>query len=171
MTSTLEMPAPSEAIAAEDRMTIVAFSGDMDKLIACMSIANSAAAMGKKVTVFFTFWGMSAIRRRRSYGSKPWLDRALTFMMPARGSAVGLSRMNMFGAGPRFFRHLMNKKKVAGVEQLIQTGLEMGIDMVACSMSLDVMGIGKDELIDGVQFGGAAACVRDISKSGSALFI
>ncbi|MEZ5975507.1 MAG: DsrE/DsrF/DrsH-like family protein [Planctomycetota bacterium] len=171
MSALPRMDIPPSALPDDKRITIVAFSGDMDKLLACLSLANSAAAMGREVTIFFTFWGMSAIRKRKAYSKKPWLDRILTFMLPAHASSVGMSRMNMLGAGPLFFRHLMRRKNVSGVAQLVETAQALGVEMIACSMSMDVMGIQSDELIEGVHHGGAAACVQDICGSGTALFI
>ena len=152
-------------------MTMVIFSGDMDKLMAAMSIASSAAAMGVDVTLFFTFWGISALRRKKVYRGKPVLDRLLNTLLPARASHLSMSRKNMLGAGPLFFRHMMKRKNVANVQDLIQVAQATGVKMVVCAMSMEVMGLTSDELIDGLEYGGAASCVNDMMNSSSSLFI
>ena len=152
-------------------MTLVAFSGDMDKLLAALSIASSAAATGSSVTIFFTFWGLSAIRKEKRYGGKRVLDRMLNLLLPSRSTGTGLSRMNMLGAGPRFFRFLMKRKNVADVDQLVATCRMLGVRLIACSTSMEVMGIDEAELVDGVEFGGATACVQDLFDARATLFV
>lgn len=163
-------PAPDRAEAARS-MTCVVFSGDMDKLIAALSLATSAAAMGVQVTLFFTFWGISALRTRKNYQGKSLLHRALNTLLPARASQLTLSRKNMLGMGPVFFRHLMRKKNVANVHELVEVARAVGVRMLVCSMSMDVMGLSRDELVDGLEFSGAATCVNDLVGSSTSLFI
>lgn len=176
--SVLERPAPSTTQSGSvpsstgpKSMTLIAFSGDMDKLLAALSIASSAAAMGVDVTIFFTFWGLSALRRRKSYRGKTFLHRALNALLPSTARRLSLSRKNMLGAGPAFFRVLMKKKHVGNVHELVETAQQMGVRLIACTMSMDVMGLSEDELVDGVCMGGAAACVRDMMRSESTLFV
>lgn len=152
-------------------MTLVVFSGDMDKLMAAFSIATTAAATGAKVTMFFTFWGLSALRRAKRYGGKGAFERMLNLMLPGRNDRTGLSRMNMFGLGPRFFRFLMKRKKVADVDELASTAQAVGVRLVACTMSMDVMGIHVSELTEGVQLAGATSCVQDLFESSATLFV
>ncbi len=152
-------------------MTFVAFSGDMDKLVAVLSMAASAAAMGVEVSIFFSFWGIPALRCKKRYRGKSIMHRMLNKMLPAHASRLSLSRMNMFGLGPVFFRHVMKKKNVANVHDLVATAQAVGVQLVACTMSMDVMGILPEELIDGVELGGAAACVKNVANSDSALFV
>ena len=152
-------------------MTIVVFSGDMDKLLAAMSIASTAAAMGVHTSLFFTFWGISALRKRKSYGGKPILQRMLNTLLPAQANKLSLSRKNMLGAGPTFFRQVMKRSNVSNVHKLVETARSAGVRFVVCTMSMEVMGIRSDELIDGLEFGGAAGCVRDLMRSKSSLFI
>ena len=152
-------------------LTVVVFSGDMDKLLATLSIASTAAAMGMNVTLFFTFWGISALRRKKAYGGKGLLHRILTAMLPSGPKRLSMSRKNMLGAGPAFFRQIMRQKNVANVDALVDTARTAGVRLVACSMSMEVMGLRPDELIDDVEYGGAATCVMDLMKSGKALFV
>ncbi len=99
------------------------------------------------------------------------LDRALNLMLPARANRTQMSRMNMFGAGPRFFRFLMARKHVADVDELVATASALGVRLMACTMSMDVMGIERSELIDGVEYAGAAGCVQDLFASDATLFV
>ena len=157
--------------ASEKRMTLIAFSGDMDKLMAAMSLATTAAAAGTRVTVFFTFWGITALRARKTFRGKGLLERMMNVMLPGRPNRTGLSRMNMWGAGPRFFREIMRRKHVADVDALVETARLVGVELIACTMSMDVMGISADELTDGVQQSGAAVCVKELLRSDATLFI
>ena len=156
---------------AAKRMTLVVFSGDMDKLLAALSIASTAAAAGTRVTLFFTFWGLTAVRARKRLRGKGVLERMLNLMLPGRANRTKLSRMNMLGAGPRFFRHIMKRKHVADVDALVATARSVGVELVACTMSMDVMGIAADELVEGVEQAGATACVRDLLASEATLFV
>ncbi len=165
-----ESPALSSEPSTKS-MTVVVFSGDMDKLLAAFSLATSAAAMGVEVSLFFTFWGISALRKNHSYRGRGILHRMLNALLPSRSSRLPLSRKNMLGAGPIFFRHLMSKKNVANVHELVELAREAGVKLVACSMSMDVMGIDPSELIEGLEYGGAATCVKDLMRSETTLFI
>ena len=167
-------PKPETQAAAPKKtrqMTLVVFSGDMDKLMAALSIATTAAAAGSSVTMFFTFWGISALRKSKRLRKKSVLDRMLNLMLPSRATKTGMSRMNMLGAGPRFFRFLMKKKNVADVDQLVEVARSVGVRMLACTMSMDVMGIATDELEDGVEFAGAMSCVHELFQSEATLFV
>lgn len=152
-------------------MTIVAFSGDMDKLMAGLSIATTAAATGAKVDVFLTFWGLSAVRRRKSMKGKSALERMLNVLLPGRATGTGLSRKNMLGIGPRFFRVIMKKKNVADIDELVAAASAVGVCFTACSMSMDVMGIDPEELLEGIEVGGATGCVQRLMSSEASLFV
>lgn len=167
----VDAPPAKAPVREPQRMTIVAFSGDMDKLFATLSIASTAAAMGSEVTVFATFWGLHSLRAQRSFSAKSMTERAISVMLPRRTNNAGLSRMNMLGLGPRFFRSVMKRKNVAQLEELIATSKAVGVRFVACSMSMDVMGIREDELLDGIELAGAATCVQDMMRSRASLFI
>ncbi len=157
--------------AGGDR-TIVVFSGDLDKAMASMIIANGAAAMGRKVTLFFTFWGLNLLRRPdgRAAG-KSIVDRMFGWMMPRGARKAGLSKMNMAGAGTAMMKWVMNNKNVASLPELMATAAECGVRMVACAMSLDVMGIKPEELIDGVEIGGVGTYLDAADSANVNLFI
>ena len=163
--------ARASAPAAEKKLTLIAHSGDLDKLLTTMSLACTAAAMGTRVHVFFTFWGVMALRKKKSLRGKSALHRMLNALPPSRASHLPLSRKNMAGMGPVFFRHLMGKKKVSNVDELVVVARECGVHLIACAMSMDVMGIQPDELVDGIEIGGAAACVGDLMTSDSSFLI
>lgn len=152
--------------------TMVVFSGDMDKAIASLIIANGAAAMGKKVTMFYTFWGLNILRQHQKVSvQKDFIGRMFSSMLPRGTKKLGLSKMNMMGMGPKMIRFVMKKHNVDSLETLLQTALDNGVNMVACSMSMDLMGIKEEELIDGVDFGGVAAYLGDAQDSNVNLFI
>ena len=152
--------------------TFVVFSGDLDKTIAAFIMANGAAAMGRNVTMFFTFWGLNILRRPQKIRvKKSLIEKMFGFMMPRGTTKLGLSRMNMFGMGPKMIRGIMKKKGIASLEELIEDAKAHGVRLVACQMSMDIMGITKEELIDGVELGGVATFIGSGEKSDMSLFI
>jgi peroxiredoxin family protein len=154
-----------------NRATILVFSGEMDKLFAAFTIATGAAAMGLEVTMYFTFWGLVALKRKTTYAGKPLSEKMIAAMLSNDASSVGTSKMNYLGAGAKFFRTVMKRKNVASVPELIEVAREMEIKLMACQLSMDVMGITEDELIDGVEFGGVAAYIGDASDSRLTLMV
>jgi NADPH-dependent 2,4-dienoyl-CoA reductase/sulfur reductase-like enzyme/peroxiredoxin family protein/rhodanese-related sulfurtransferase/TusA-related sulfurtransferase len=151
---------------------IIVFSGDLDKAIASFIIANAAAAMGRKVTMFFTFWGLNVLRKPKKVRvRKDLMSRMFGMMMPRGSRRLKLSNMNMMGMGAAMIRGIMKKKNISSLEELIQSSMENGVNLVACTMSMDVMGIHLEELIDGVQIGGAAAMIANAEDSDMSLFI
>lgn len=152
--------------------TIVVFSGDLDKAIASLIIANGAASMGRKVTLFFTFWGLNVLRRsERVPVKKNLLERMFSAMMPRGTGKMGLSRMNFMGMGPRLIRKIMRDKNVDQVEALLEQALKQGVHLIACNMSMDLMGIREEELIDGVEMGGVASYLAEAENADTNLFI
>lgn len=152
--------------------TMVVFSGDLDKAIASFIIANGAAAMGRKVTMFFTFWGLNILRKHDKVKvKKSFLEAMFGMMMPRGSKKLKLSNMNMAGMGGKMIRYIMNKKNVSPLEDLIAQAKAQGIHLVACSMSMDIMGIKKEELIDGVEIGGVAAYLAAAETADTNLFI
>lgn len=152
--------------------TMVVFSGDLDKTIASFIIASGAAAMGKQVTMFFTFWGLNVLRQGKGTPvKKKGLDKMFGMMMPQGTGKLPLSRMNMGGIGAKLIRHTMKRKNVDSVEQLMQGALHAGVQIIACTMSMDIMGIKQEELIPGVDFGGVASYLGAAEDSGVNLFI
>lgn len=157
---------------ALNEKTIVVFSGDLDKAIASLIIANGAAAMGSKVTMFFTFWGLNILRRdQRVRVKKTYMEKMFGSMMPRGASKLKLSKMNMGGIGSRLIKHIMKAKNVDSLEELIEKAKAQGVKMIACSMSTDVMGLKKEEFIDGVEIGGVATFLASADRSNMSLFI
>ncbi len=152
--------------------TIIVFSNDLDKTIASFIIANGAAAMGRKVTMFFTFWGLNVLRKpEKQKIKKEFLSKMFAGMMPRGSKKLSLSKMNMGGIGARLIRYMMKKKNVDSLEDLMQKARENGVNFIACNMSMDIMGIRKEELIDGVQIGGVASFLGAVEDSDMGLFI
>ena len=152
--------------------TFVVFSGDLDKTIAAFIMANGAAAMGRKVTVFFTFWGLNILRRLEKVRvKKTFIEKMFGIMMPRGTKKLGLSRMNMGGMGAKMIRSIMKNKGVSSLEELIESAKAHGVRLVACQMSMDIMGIRKEELIDGVELGGVSTFLGSGEQSDMSLFI
>lgn len=155
-----------------DGATMVVFSGDLDKAIASFIIATGSAAMGKKVTMFFTFWGLSVIKKQEKVKvNKNIIEKMFDMMLPSRANKLPLSRMNMAGMGPLMIKKIMKEKNVDSIDLLIKNAMDMGINLVACTMSMDLMGIKEEELLDGVEFGGVASYLGAAEDSGVNLFI
>ncbi|WP_054940019.1 CoA-disulfide reductase [Paenibacillus ihuae] len=160
------------ASADKDGTTMIVFSGDLDKTIASFIIASGAAAMGKQVTMFFTFWGLNVLRKGEASGvKKKGLDKMFGMMMPQGTRKLPLSRMNMGGLGARLIRHTMGRKNVDSLEVLMHEALKAGVKLIACTMSMDIMGIKQEELIAGVDYGGVASYLGAAEDSGVNLFI
>ncbi|MDD3242458.1 MAG: FAD-dependent oxidoreductase [Eubacteriales bacterium] len=152
--------------------TIIVFSGDLDKVLASFIIANGAAAMGRPVTMFFTFWGLTVLRKAKKQPvQKAFIEKMFGAMLPRGSKKLKLSRMNMAGMGTAMMKKIMNDKNVDSLETLIQKAMEHGVRIVACTMSMDVMGIKEDELIEGVELGGVGAYLGDAEESNVNLFI
>lgn len=156
----------------KDSQTMVVFSGDMDKAIASFIIANGAKAMGKEVTMFFTFWGLNILRKDQQVPTKKsMIESMFGKMMPRGANKLKLSKMNMLGMGSAMMKKVMKQKNVESLESLMNQALESGVNMVACTMSMDVMGLKKEELIDGISYGGVAAYLGEADQSNINLFI
>ncbi|HVI39930.1 MAG TPA: DsrE/DsrF/DrsH-like family protein, partial [Anaerovoracaceae bacterium] len=152
--------------------TLIVFSGDLDKVLASFIIANGAAAMGRPVTMFFTFWGLNALRKREKQNvKKPFMDAMFGAMMPRGTSKLTLSNMNMGGMGTAMMKKVMQDKNVDSLESLMKQAMFNGVKLVACTMSMDIMGITKEELIDGIEYAGVAAYLGDAEESNVNLFI
>lgn len=135
-------------------------------------MANGAAAMGRPVTIFFTFWGLNILRRPKKVKVKENIvEKMFGFFMPRGTKKLGLSRMNMGGLGAKMIRWIMKEKGVSSLEELIQSAIDHGVRLVACQMSMDIMGIRKEELIDGVELGGVSTFLGSGELSDMSLFI
>lgn len=169
--STASNTAVSNVIKPEGSSMVV-FSGDLDKAIASFIIANGAAASGKKVTMFFTFWGLNVIRRpEKVQANKSLIGRMFGAMMPRGSRKLSMSKMNMMGIGAKMIRGVMENNNISSLEDLMQSAIDQGVEVVACQMSMDVMGITKEELIDGVKIGGVGYYLGKADESGINLFI
>ncbi|MGQ9824312.1 MAG: DsrE/DsrF/DrsH-like family protein [Desulfotomaculales bacterium] len=154
------------------KKTIIVFSGDLDRALAAFVIANGAAAMGDEVTMFFTFWGLNILRKPDKVPvRKSFLEALFGRMMPRGAGKLGLSRMNFGGLGTAMMKYVMKRKNVASLPELIETAREQGVKLVACTMSMDVMGIREEELIDGLEFAGVASYLGEADEANVNLFI
>ncbi|MBA2941529.1 CoA-disulfide reductase [Paenibacillus sp. CGMCC 1.16610] len=152
--------------------TMVVFSGDLDKTIAAFIIASGAAAMGKKVTMFFTFWGLNVLRKDDAPPvRKDGLETMFSMMMPKGTRKLPMSKMNMGGMGAKMIRHVMQRKNVESLESLMQGAIQAGVKLIACTMSMDIMGIKREELMDGIDYAGVASYLGDAEDAGLNLFI
>ncbi len=161
-----------EINSAGNDKTLVVFSGDLDKAIASFIIANGAASMGRKVTMFFTFWGLNILRKPTGNKvKKDFLGQMFGMMMPKGPQKLKLSQMNMGGLGGKMIRYIMKKNNVTSLEELIEQGKNQGVKIIACSMSMDLMGIKKEELIDGIEIGGVATYLAAAETADTNLFV
>ena len=166
-----EKMAPA-AVKEHNDKTFVVFSGDLDKTIAAFIMANGAAAMGRKVTMFFTFWGLNILRRPEKVSvAKSFIEKMFGIMMPRGTTKLGLSRMNMGGAGAKMIRGIMKQKGISSLEELIESAKAHGVRLVACQMSMDIMGIHQEELLDGIELGGVSTFLGSGEESDMSLFI
>ncbi|MCX5776790.1 MAG: FAD-dependent oxidoreductase [Candidatus Firestonebacteria bacterium] len=152
--------------------TIVVFSGELDKVLAAFVIANGASSMGRKVTMFFTFWGLNALKKNRPPKTKKgFFDFMFGLMLPRGTFRLKLSQMQLFGFGPRLIRFIMKKKNIDSLEAMLFAAKAAGVRIIACQMSMDMMGIVKEELIDGIDIGGVAMYLNSAELGDTNLFI
>jgi len=157
---------------SRDKKTMVIFSNDFDKMMAAFIIANGAASTGSEITMFFTFWGLNLLRREYHVPvKKNLIEKMFGMMMPRGASKVTLSKMQMGGMGTLMIRQIMKKKNVLSLQELMAAAQKNNVRFVACSMSMDIMGIKKDELIDGVEIGGVASYLEKADNAGYNIFI
>ena len=157
------------------KKTIIVFSGEYDRLMAAFIIANGAAAMDDEVTMFFTFWGLSALRKEKQPAvvekKVSGLQKMFSGMLPKNAEKLPISKFNFAGAGRVMMKKVMKSENVMTVAELIETAQEQGIKMIACTMSMDVLGIAKEELIDGIEYAGVATYLGEADESNVNLFI
>jgi peroxiredoxin family protein len=158
--------------APEDKAAIVVFSGDLDKVLAGFVLATGAAAAGLETSMFFTFWGLSVLKKKGAPGAgKSIKERMFAMMTPTGSQSLGTSKLNMFGMGAAMLRSMMKDKGIASLEELIALAREMDVKMTACTMSMDAMGVSREELADGLEYGGVATFMADASRARVSLFI
>lgn len=157
---------------APRKFSIIAFSGDFDKLTAAFTLATGAAAMGYESNIFFTFWGLDAIKekRGRAFLGNNWITKIFGFMMGGL-SKTPTSRFNFFGFGPWIFRKLMKKNKVATLEELVEAAKALGVHIYACEMAMHVLGLQKGDFVHEVEEVLGVASFLEISEGGRTLFI
>ena len=169
---------PSAALAGlreakPDRVTIVVLSGDMDRVMAAFIIATGAAAMGMQVTMFFTFWGLNAIRRKgMASGARDWLRRMFGWLNKGGAELLPLSRFHFFGLGTDMMKRVMQQHRMPDVPELLRTAQDLGVRFIACTTSMGLMGITKDTLIEGIdQLAGVTTYLAEARQGSVNLFI
>lgn len=164
---------PTQTVAQpRDGKTFIMFSDDLDKALATFVLANGAAATGKKVTIFFTFWGLNVIKKlHKPAVEKDIFGKMFGMMLPSDSMKLKLSKMNMGGLGRRMMRHIMKRKGIDSLEALRRQAIDNGVEFIACQMSMDVMGVKKEELLDNVTVGGVATYMNRAEQAGVNLFI
>lgn len=154
------------------KTTIILFSGDYDKAMAAYIIANGAAAYDHEVTIFHTFWGLNVLRKEQKVRVKKGiLERAFATLMPRGAKQMGLSKMNFAGFGPQMIKHVIKKHQAMTLPQLIQMAREQNVKLVACTMTMDLLGLKEEELLDHIAFAGVAAYLGEAEKGNVNLFI
>lgn len=155
----------------EDKVSMVVFSGDLDRVLAAFVIATGAAAMGQKVDMFFTFWGLTALKKETELSGKRFFQKLMGLMTPGSSKGLPVSRMNYFGVGAKMLRTMMRQENVQSLEEMMQLSRDLGVTIIACDMSQNVMGIRDDELIDGLEHGGVGTFLGSALRARSSLFI
>ncbi len=154
------------------KATFIVFSGSLDKVMGAFILATTAAAMGMETTMFFTFWGLSALKKGGPADCKRnWMQSMLGWMLPKKPTDLPLSQLNMGGMGAGMLKKIMSQKKIASLPELIEMAIDLDVKMIACQMSMDAMGICREELIDEVEVAGAASYVGDAQDAAINLFI
>lgn len=169
-----QLQAQVDALRAQqpdNRLSMVVFSGDLDRVLAAFVIASGAAASGMEVSMFFTFWGLTALRQKRNSRGKTLFQKMMGWMTPVGTRGLGVSKMNFGGIGAKMLRTMMRQQGVPQIEEMVQMARDLGVRVVACQMSMDVMGIHKEELMDGIEVGGVATFLGDATRSKTTLFI
>jgi peroxiredoxin family protein len=159
---------------ADDRISIIAFSGDLDKILAAFIIATGAVAMGMEAVMFFTFWGTPVLRDpKKRAGGKDLMGKMFSFMLPKGRNAIKLSKMNMAGMGTSMMKSLMKKKNVASLDEMLDMAAELGVKIYICEMSMSLMGFKKEEFIDypNLEYVGVATFLEQAKNSKVQLFI
>ena len=155
----------------EDMVALIVFSGDLDRVLAAFVIATGAAALGQEVSMFFTFWGLSVLKKDSNLAGKGLFEKMMSVMSPSNSTQLPVSKMNYFGVGAKMLRQMMKDNNVSSLEEMIEMAREMGVKMLACEMSKDVMGIADEELMDGLEPAGVAAFLGESLRSRTNLFI
>ena len=177
MTLVMDRPMPAPETAALDEkqtggLVIFAWSGELDKIWPTLILANTAAALGKPVTVFFTFWGLfPLVKNDRGITGDVWMQKMLSLVNRGGTKNLKLSKMNFLGMGPAMMKSLARRYNVSGPQDLLDTAKEMGVRLIPCQMTMDLMGLTKDDLIDGLEEPAGAATALAATEGATTLFI
>ncbi len=155
----------------DDMVAMIVFSGDLDRVLAAFVIATGAAALGQEVSMFFTFWGLGVLKKESNLAGKGLFEKMMSVMSPSNSTQLPVSKMNYFGVGAKMLRQMMKDNNVSSLEEMIDLARELGVKMMACEMSKDVMGIQDEELVGGLESAGVAAFLGDSLRSRTNLFI
>lgn len=157
----------------QDKAAIIVFSGDLDRLLASLVLATGAATAGLETTMFFTFWGLSALKKKGegTLSGKSLKEKMFAMMTPASTESMGVSKLNFFGIGATMLRSMMKEQNVSSVEEMMALARELGVKMIACTMSMDVMGIERQQLADDIELGGVAAFMAEAAHARVSLFV
>lgn len=169
-----ELQIPEKAMPAKETggLVIFAWSGDLDRVWPTLILANTAAALGKPVTVFFTFWGLfPLVRNDRGITGKGWMQKMLAVMNRGGTANLKLSKMNFLGMGPAMMKTLAKQYKVASPQELLETARDMGVKLIPCQMTMDLMGLTTGDLIDGIEAPAGAATALAATEGATTLFI
>jgi peroxiredoxin family protein len=159
-------------LTEKKKTTIVLFSGDYDKAMAAYIIANGAAAYDHEVTIFHTFWGLNALRKDEPLKlKKGFLEKVFGKVMPRGADKMGLSKMNFTGMGPKMIKHVMKKHNAMTLPQLIEMAQEQDVKLIACTMTMDLLGLQQEELLNEIEYAGVAAYLADAEEGHVNLFI
>lgn len=165
-------PESANTVTAPGNKTLIMFSDDLDRAIATFVLANGAAATGKKVSIFFTFWGLNVIKKEhKPRVHKDFFGKMFSWMLPASSKKLHLSQMSFMGMGDRLMRHVMRKKGISQLEELRQQAMDAGVEFIACQMTMDMMGIDRGELLDGITVGGVATYMQRAEQANVNLFV
>lgn len=159
-------------VKEEKKLSLISFSGDFDKLVACFTLASGAAAVGYKVNIFFTFWGLNTVKKRqgRSFIGKGILARFFNFLLGGR-KKVPMSKLNFGGISPKLMTLLMKKRNVATLNELIEASIALGVNLYACEMSMNILGLKKEHFIPEIKEVLGVAKFMEYSENGERLFI
>ncbi|MEZ5966066.1 MAG: DsrE/DsrF/DrsH-like family protein [Planctomycetota bacterium] len=171
---TCTMPAAAAAVGGEatsKSASFVVFSGELDRLLMAFTLATGAAASGLKTTMFFTFWSLAALRTDRRTGGKNLIERMFGWMIPRGTEALPMSRLNFAGMGPKLIRWRMRRQNVASLEEQIAAAQALGVEIVVCETSMELMGFRREEMLAGVTFGGVAQCLASATAAEVAMVV
>lgn len=159
-------------MTTKKKTTIVLLSGDYDKAMAAYIIANGAAAYDHEVTIFHTFWGLNALRKNENIEvQKGFMEKMFAKMMPRGADKLGLSKMNFAGFGLKMIKHVMKKHNAMSLPELINMAQDQEVKLIACTMTMDLLGLQKEELLDNIEYAGVAAYLADAEDGNVNLFI